>query len=105
MPDSTRYKVLKNSDSEDDFELDHRQLRSRGQLPSNLPSSMRERNSTTTAFSQQNNNSPKSSNNKLQNNTHYLEYRDIIISATFKNLKLNHFTLFYFETCAVDYRP
>lgn len=73
MPDSTRYKVLKNSDSEDDFELDHRQLRSRGQLPSNLPSSMRERNSTTTAFGHQNNNSPKSSN-KQHNNTHYLEY-------------------------------
>ena len=96
MPDSTRYKVLKNSDSEDDFELDHRQLRSRGQLPSNLPSSMRERNSTTTAFSQQNNNSPKSSNNKLQNNTHYLEYRDIIINNAQISKTLNSTILHFF---------
>jgi len=58
---------LKNSDSEDEFELDHRGLRSRGQVPSNVPSSLTNRNSTT-ALNQQSTTSSKSSN------ITYLEY-------------------------------
>lgn len=68
MPDSTRYKVLKNSDSEDEFELDHRGLRSRGQVPSNVPSSLTNRNSTT-ALNQNQSTTPSKSSN-----IQYLEY-------------------------------